>query len=314
MLKKILRKFRKNPLDVILKKAKKENKKSFLICWNRGLGDIALGLYALVYGINAVVPDAKITFLIREDLKEGFSLLEGVDYIPVSFWRRAIPYDAKHALKELNIKKQFDVVIEKPDPTYWLKSQRGVITPKLKWDKSFDSLAKKFDLPKNSIFIGVQPQTETKYGFWRNVSMQKWEELFKTLDPDLKVILFGKEQSVKINGDNIIDLRGKTSLLEVMSIIKNHCSYFIALDSGILSMLYYLDEEFPIKVISLWANADHGILKQNVNSPNPKLLHKPIITQDLSNIDINLIKNELYLEEIQNKLLSAFFHRRKNCK
>ena len=50
-------------------------------------------------------------------------------------------------------------------------------------------------------------------------------------------------------------------------------------DSGILSMVYYLDEAFPIKVISLWAESNHGILKQNVSSPNPRLVHTPIISK-----------------------------------
>ena len=65
MLKKLIRKFGPNPLDRILEKAKQKNHKTFLIYWNRGLGDIALGLYAIVHRIRETIPDAEITFLTR---------------------------------------------------------------------------------------------------------------------------------------------------------------------------------------------------------------------------------------------------------
>ena len=32
-----------------------------MLFWNRGLGDIALGLYAIVHRIRESIPDAKIT-------------------------------------------------------------------------------------------------------------------------------------------------------------------------------------------------------------------------------------------------------------
>jgi len=44
MFKKIFKIFKKNPLDKIIKDAKKNNKKRFLLAWNRALGDIPLGL------------------------------------------------------------------------------------------------------------------------------------------------------------------------------------------------------------------------------------------------------------------------------
>ena len=76
---------------------------------------------------------------------------------------------------------------------------------------------------------------------------------------------------------NVIDLRGKTSILEVLSIIKNKCSYLILPDGGILSLTYFLDINFPIKIVSLW-NDYQGVLKQRVRSPNQMLEHIPIVT------------------------------------
>ena len=81
MFKSLLRKLLPNPLDKLLKKAQRENQRKILITFDRGLGDIALGLYALVFRIRSFIPEAEITFLTRSDLKEGFSLLKGVSVL-----------------------------------------------------------------------------------------------------------------------------------------------------------------------------------------------------------------------------------------
>jgi hypothetical protein len=78
-------------------------------------------------------------------------------------------------------------------------------------------------------------------------------------------------------------MRGKTSFLEVLSIIKNSCFLAVLPDGGILSVLYYLDKNFKIKIISLWQDIQ-GILKQRVNSCNKKLIHIPIIKDSMRNI------------------------------
>ena len=89
--------------------------------------------------------------------------------------------------------------------------------------------------------------------------------------------------------EGLIDLRGETTLHEMLSIIKNRCSYLIAPDSGVLSLTYYIDVTFPLKVISLWADPKQGILKQNVASPNPELVHAPLIGKkgDISSITVD---------------------------
>src|SRR3990167_6534736 len=107
MFKKIFKIFKKNPLDKIIKDAKKNNKKRFLLAWNRALGDIPLGLYSVVLKIKENITDAEITFLIREDLKDGFKLLEGINFITVNFWKRYVPIDLYHTLDLL---KKFTVI------------------------------------------------------------------------------------------------------------------------------------------------------------------------------------------------------------
>ncbi len=293
ILKKIKRKIEKNPLDVLLKKAKKENKKRFLLAWNRALGDISLGLYAVVYRIKQYIEDAKITFLIREDLKEGFELLEGVDFITVPFWRRYTPFDIYHTLHLLNIDyKKYDVILDKVDPTYWVKWQLSTLTAKLKWEKKFDDLHKKFDLPQDKILIAAQLTIETKHSLWR--SWPHFNELFIKASKDITFILFGTQKDENFKHENVIDLRGKTKLIEALSILKNRCLYFISLDSGLLSLFYYLNVDFPIKLISLWGSKDVGVIKQNVLSPNKKLIYIPLLYEK----KLSVLKPDKLLEYI----------------
>ena len=64
-----------------------------MLAWNRGLGDIALGLYAIVHRIKKMIPDARITFATRGDLLQGFSLLKGVNVIEIPDWKRGEKFD-----------------------------------------------------------------------------------------------------------------------------------------------------------------------------------------------------------------------------
>ncbi|MBI3508068.1 MAG: hypothetical protein HY069_00280, partial [Chlamydiia bacterium] len=129
-----------NRFDQMLKRLVKKKGKRVLLFWNRGLGDIALGLYAMVHRIREFVPDAEITFLTRKNLVDGFQMLEGVKVVGAD-WQRSEknPVDIDTS--------QYDLVIEKPDPTEWVRWQRGELVPKLQWEARYDALWKKFELP-----------------------------------------------------------------------------------------------------------------------------------------------------------------------
>ncbi len=275
MFRTFARTFLPNPLDWMLKRTAKRGGKRILIAWNRGLGDIALGLYAMVQRVREFIPDAKIVFLTRENLRDGFSLLEGVETVVASSLKRGEPVDVQGALSELGIdQKDFDLIIKKPSPTDWVRWQRGKVVPRLKWKNEYDSLWKKFDLAEPYVYIGVQAVAETTYGLWRNWPLERWKELFDRFEKrgNVRVILFGFGDVPQFSHSSIVDLRGKTTLFEMLSIIKNRCHSLILPDSGILSMSYYLDASFPIRVVSLWGDPKHGILKQAVSSPNPQLV------------------------------------------
>ncbi|EKE03073.1 MAG: hypothetical protein ACD_20C00273G0002 [uncultured bacterium] len=91
--------------------------------------------------------------------------------------------------------------------------------------------------------------------------------------------------------------------MEALCILKNRCLYFISLDSGLLSLFYYLDVEFPIKLITLWGSKDVGILKQDVRSPNNKMIHVPLLYEkNLSSLTPEKLLENIYPKDIENLL------------
>ncbi len=281
ILRKIWRKIGPNPLDQILKKASKRGCKTILIPWNRGLGDIALGLYGIIHRIHHFIPDAKITFLTRPDLKDGFELLPNIQVLTAPEWVRGKPI----SLPPLS----FDLVLENADPTYWVAWQRGHLIPKMTWNPAWDSLCERFNLPPNCIAAHVH--SETNYYHERN--WPRWKELFSQIQEP--IVLFGLKKDSSF--PNTIDLRGETTLFEILSIIKNKCRCLIAPDSGILGLTYFLNVPFKLHLISLWADPNHGILKQNVASPNPLLAHTPLISPNRKNaalIPVSHVQEALY--------------------
>jgi UDP-N-acetylglucosamine/UDP-N-acetylgalactosamine diphosphorylase len=283
----------------MLKRCARRGGKRILIGWNRGLGDIALGLYAIVQRAREYIPDAEIVFLTRENLRDGFSLLEGVTALIDPEWKRGQPNDVRASLRKMGIDpKSFDLIIEKPSPTDWVRWQRGKVVPRLKWNRANDDLWKRFGLSDEFTYIGVQAVAETNYGLWRNWPIERWRELFDRLGKfeKVKILLFGFGNDPQFPHHNVIDLRGKTNLFELLSIIKNRCRALILPDSGVLSMAYYLDENFPIQVISLWGDPNHGVLKQAVSSPNRLLNHEPLVgrLRDLSTVSVQDVISRLF--------------------
>lgn len=280
--------------------ARIRRKKKFLLCWNRGLGDLPLGLYGLCFHIRKVVPNAQIYFLTRNDLAKAFKLLPQVEVFIDKTWKRGTSIDIDYSLKQLSIKKEsFDVIIEKPDPTRWLVRDIGKMIPKLVWKKEWDFLSYPFSLPSQCIGIHVNTETDLYYGYEKNWPISHWRDLFETITRRGKrILLFGlQSQDQWMNSEYIIDLRGKTTIFEAIAIIKNHCTTLIAPDSGVLSLIYYLDSDFPLKVISLWADPKQGILRQRVASPNRYLNHIPLIAakQNLKNIKVSHLEKVLFL-------------------
>lgn len=302
IFKQLWRKYGINPFDSLLTRAAKLSHSRFLICWNRGLGDIPLGLYALTERIRQFIPNAQITFVTREDLLDGFELLEGVSVVCDPEWKRGVVIDLdKTLLNTALCRSDFDVILERPDPTYWLPWQLGKVVPKLKWSLAWDALCEKFALDPRKKYIGVHVQTETNYTYEKNWPVEYWKEFFKRIYSERKVeiLLFGFASHPPFDEEGVIDLRGKTSLFEMLSLIKNRCHYLLVPDSGVLSITYYMNAAFPLNIVSLWADPQQGVLKQNVSSPNPLLRHFPLIAKnkDLRTVDVETALQALFVGE-----------------
>jgi ADP-heptose:LPS heptosyltransferase len=283
-----------NPLDRILRTAQKASQKSFLICWNRGLGDIPLGLYALVHRIREYVPKAQIDILTRSDLAPLFSMLEGVNALPVPSWTRGTSFSLENSLDEVGKESSdYDVIMQKPDPTRWLKWQLGTMIPRLEWNPEWDALAETFE--DNCLGMHIDTETGQHYGYEKNWPQERWEALIHELAPRKKILLFGMKADEREWPENVTDLRGKTSLFTMLSLIKNKCSHLLAPDSGVLSVVYYVAEDYPLRLVSLWADPHQGVLRQDVSSPNPSLVHVSLIgeKENISNISLEQVKKAL---------------------
>jgi ADP-heptose:LPS heptosyltransferase len=302
----ILERLLGNEFDRLLTKAAKRGASSVLLYWNRGLGDIALGLYGVVERIRTFVPDAQITVVTRQELAEPFQLLE-IQHIRVDpELIRKGPDGPREVFARLGIRRDdFDLVLDQINPTKWLAWQHGRVTPRLRWKLEYDRLCEKFgDIGTDKLCIGAHVNSETGhyYGYVKDWPAHHWQDLFARVQAHTPVqfILFGNAADDRFKGfegfggfdaRTVIDLRGETSFLEMLSVLKNRCNVLVAPDSGILSMAYYLDCAFPLTVVSLWADPRQGVLKHGVPSPNPRLKHYPLIgeAEDISRISVEQV-------------------------
>lgn len=268
----------KNPLDTLLSRGKREKKTRVLVLWNRGLGDIPLGLYAFVLRVRRYFPQAPICFLTRADLVSAFAMLPNVEAIPVREMERGVPFAIEDASLDI---RDTDLVFESLPLTRWLKWQVGRVVPRLKWNPAWET---KWNLPMGAVGIHLDTETGRFYQYEKNWPKHYWQTLIKNIERP--VFLFGHHSDATEWPSHVIDLRGKTTVPQLLDLIQKHCDILIAPDSGILSLIYYLDVTFPLSVISLWADPKQGILRQKVLSPNPLLEHFPLIAKnaDLSTV------------------------------
>ena len=290
---KTLRKLIEAPLgtewDRLVRRIRRRDSRRLLIVWNRGLGDIALGLSRVVVELRRCVPDAELSVLTRPDLAEACALLR-VDHVLVDprMGRRTDP-DVAGALAGLGISRvAYDHVIARPDPTHWFRDRPG-LSPRLAWPHRCNAMSERFDAlfdtgSRATIDIGVHVQSETGtfYNYRKDWPIDAWRALFARIQDrhPVRFVLLGHRPEPAFESIDCIDLRGRTTFLEMMSVIKNRCRMLIAPDSGVLTMAYYLDVDTPIDVISLWADPRQGILKQGSASPNPLLVHRPLLSVD----------------------------------
>jgi len=276
-LKNLIRYLRPNPFIKDLKNLKSAPK--LLLFWNRGLGDIPLEIYPLLELIKKYAPNSFISIITRADLYEGFTLLGANIKIYVSTnLERKKPEDVDKIFEELELnQRDFDRIWIKPDPAYWAKKIKKNLKIHLTWQ---DQFFKKHTFITKKPLAVLHIHSETVYGFEKNLPPTSWHHVIENLKQKGYYTLalgFSKNSG---NFDVDCDLRGQTTLYDVLSLVIDYEPLFIGPDSGLLNMLYYLDTQKPLYLISFWANPKVGLLKQNTPSSNGLLKHELILAPD----------------------------------
>jgi hypothetical protein len=273
-------------LDRAVRRATWDSRRDFLFCWNRGLGDIALCLVPIFARIRSDVPGARITVVTRPDLVEPFRMTDADDIrvVPNLMRQAQIGFEEIRAAGELD-PHRFAVVFTDPDPNRWLSGRRTEFPASLRWDPAWDAYADRFvPVTHGRILVGAHVSSETThfYRYSKDWPPEAWRELFGRLDdtPAVHWVLFGRSPEPRYERPNVTDLRGRTGFLDMASVIRNRCRVLIAPDSGVLNTAFYLAAPFPLDVISLWSDPRQGILLQGCPSPNPLLVHAPLVGRD----------------------------------
>jgi ADP-heptose:LPS heptosyltransferase len=108
-------------------------------------------------------------------------------------------------------------------------------------------------------------------------------------------LLFGNAPTAAFEQSNLDDLRGRTTLLDLLAVIRTRCRLLVAPDSGILTAAFYLAEDFPLDVVSLWSDPRQGVLKQGCPSPNPRLRHEALQgrNEDVRNLPVDDVERAI---------------------
>jgi hypothetical protein len=274
------------PFDRALAHAARTGQRDFVFGWNRGLGDIALGLVPLFARIRARCPGSRIVLVTRPDLADMAALAAIEDVVIVDGLSRDEPLDPLQAALARGLHFRGEpVVFAHADPTRWLDGQRTSFPPRLAWTPAFDALADRFTVPDDGrIIIAAHVNSETAqyYGYVKDWPAASWHDLIAQFPAGRGVhwILFGNAPAPAFDFAHVTDLRGKTTLLELLALVRTRCNVLIAPDSGILTAVYYLEGNAPLEVISLWSDPRQGILKQECPSPNPALQHHALVGAD----------------------------------
>lgn len=284
--------------DRAVRRAVREGRREFVFGWNRGLGDVALGLVPLFARIRARCPGSRITVYTRADLAQMFGLTGADAIFTVPDAERGRPIDAAAAAAALGHALPMDAtVFADPDPTRWLDGQRQAYPPSLRWNPAWEALADRFlpaATPHTIVGAHVHSETARHYGYVKDWPEASWRALLARYAENSGVqwVLFGHAAAAVFPQPNVLDLRGKTDLLELLAVIRRHCRVLVAPDSGILTAAYYLDAGFPLDIVSLWSDPRQGVLKQGCPSPNPGLRHTALVGvgEDVRRIAVDTVQ------------------------
>jgi hypothetical protein len=279
-----------------LERAARDPRAEYLFFWNRGLGDIALGLVPLFARVRARRPDARIVVATREELRVPFQMTDADEVHVLPRLEREARLGAMEICRPLRLDpRRFAAIFEYPDPNRWIEGKRREHPPRLRWVESWNARADAL-LPEDPAvtYVGVHVSSETAryYGYRKDWPAQQWQSLFRRFgEPRLRFVLLGYERAEAFEGANLVDLRGRTDFATLMALVRHRLAVLVAPDSGVLTMAYYIDAPFDLQVISLWADPRQGVLRQECASPNPRLVHAPLAApgEDITRLEVDAV-------------------------
>lgn len=248
--------------------------KNVLLYFPTNLGDAAMGLPALDK-IRAAYPQGKITVIASEITKELFSALTSVDKVML-FNKR---WNIKEKLKfSLGLRKKYEVVADlknsflsviaaapRRTPFFrifpadmhsrdrYLFLIRKLLTGKEKTVSSGCIISREkqkywetFGLPP-SVFIACSSRSHLKY-----YPYEYLKEVVKFLQTGNNIVIIGEETDKNfykdiLSLDKVMNLTGKTTLSDVVYLLKNYAKLVLCVDSGIMHLASYLN--LPIVAI-----------------------------------------------------------------
>ena len=264
-----------------LTRAAADPRRDCLFFWNRGLGDIALGLVPLFARVRERRPGARIVVVTREELRVAFEMTDADEVHVLPGLEREARVELAAMCAALGIDaRRFACAFDYPDPNRWIEGKRQEHPPRLRWPAAWDGAADAL-LPHEPglAYVGAHVSSETAryYGYRKDWPAPRWQALFSAFrQPTLRFVLLGYEREARFEGANLIDLRGRTGFPALMALVRHRLDALVAPDSGVLTMAYYIDADFPLHLVSLWADPRQGVLRQGCPSPNPGLVHMPL--------------------------------------
>jgi ADP-heptose:LPS heptosyltransferase len=280
--------------DRALRGAGERRHPAFLFGWNRGLGDVGLGLVPYFLRIRRAFPGARIEAITRPDLAQVFELAQADAVHTVPGLARGERLDVRAEARRLALDlSAYAGVFENPDLARWSQTIGDEIPPRLHWQDRFDDLARRFtELEEPGPWVGIHASSETArfYRYVKDWPSDRWPRLFACVRSQVpaRFVLFGSAPEPDLENEHVVDLRGRTSLLEALAVVRTRCRALVAPDSGILSVAYLLDAQFDLDLISIWADPRQGVLRHPRASPNARLRHLPIVAtgEDVGNISV----------------------------
>lgn len=272
-----------DPYERALARGAKARSRRIVFYWNRGLGDIALGLTPMFARAAERIPGVAIEVVTRADLEEPFRLTDARAVHVVPGLARGDRASAAEACARLSRDpREGALAIDAPDATRWLACARRPAAPRLHWNPAYDALSEPFvDRGDPRPWIAVHASTETArhYDYVKDWPGDAWRALFRETARrhDVRFVLLGQGRDPPLEGRSVIDLRGRTGFLAMLALVRTRCAALVAPDGGILNAVYFLDAGFPVTVVSLWSDPRQGLLKARARSPNPELVHVPLV-------------------------------------